>query len=140
MKMNKILLGGLAGTVTILVLSYLTYVILLKDYNTANINQSFMRPVDNQPLWAMLLSYLSIGYLMAIIFSWTNTKGILSGAKVGGFIGLMMAIYCDTTWHFLTTMFLNTGAVFIDIIIGTILSVIGGGVIGLIMGMGKKEV
>lgn len=60
MKINKILLGGLAGTVTILVLSYLTYVILLKDYNAANINQSFMRPVDNQPLWAMLLSYLSI--------------------------------------------------------------------------------
>ena len=139
MKINKILLGGLAGTVTISVLSYLTYVILLKDYIAANYNQSTLRPEDNQPIWAMLLSYLSIGYLLAIIFSWTNTKGILSGAKVGGIIGLMMAVYCDTTWHFLSTMFLNTGAVFIDIIINTILAVIGGGVIGLIMGMGKKE-
>lgn len=123
-----------------MVLSYLTYVILLKDYIAANYNHSFMRPEDNQPLWAMLLSYLSIGYLMAIIFSWTNTKDILSGAKIGGFIGLMMAVYCDATWHFLSTMYMNTGAVFIDIIIGTVLSVIGGGVIGLIMGMGKKEV
>lgn len=140
MKINKILIGGLAGTVAISVLSYLTYVILLKDYIAANYNPSFLRPEANQPLWAMLLSYLSIGYLMAIIFSWTNTKGILSGAKVGGFIGLMMAVYCDTTWHFLSTMFLNTSAVFIDIIIGTILAVIGGGVIGLVMGMGKKEV
>jgi hypothetical protein len=52
----------------------------------------------------------------------------------------MMAVYCDTTWHFLSTMFLNTSAVFIDIIIGTILAVIGGGVIGLVMSMGKKEV
>ena len=139
MKTSKILLGGLAGTITILLLSYLTYVILLKDYLAANMNQSFLRPEDSQPIWAMLLSYLSIGYLMAIIFSWTNTKGILDGAKVGGFIGLMMAIYCDTTWHFLSTIYLNTGAVLVDIVIGTILSVIGGGVIGLVMGMRRNE-
>lgn len=140
MKNNKVLFGGLAGTVTILLLSYLTYVIILKDYILANFNQSFMRPMDNQPLWAMLLSYLSIGFLLAIIFSWTNTKGILPGAKVGGIIGLMMAVYCDTTWHFLTTLYLSNGAVFIDIIIGTLLATIGGGVIGLVMDLGKKEV
>lgn len=139
MKTNKILLGGLAGTVTILVLSYLTYVILLKDYVAANYNQTALRPVDSQPVWAMLLSYLSIGYLLAIIFNWTNTKGFVSGAKIGGIIGLLVAVYCDTTWHFLSTMFLNTNAVFIDIVINTILSVIGGGVIGLVMNIGKRE-
>ena len=140
MQTNKILLGGLAGTVTILVLSWLTYGILLKDFVAANFNQSAVRPMDDQVIWAMILSYLSIGFLLAIIFSWTNTKSIIAGAKVGGIIGLLMAVYCDTTWHFLSTMFLNTSAVFIDIIINTVLATIGGGVIGLVMGLGKKEV
>lgn len=140
MKISKILFGGLAGTVTILVLSWLTYVILLKDFIAANYNQSAMRPMDDQIIWALILSYLSIGFMLAIIFSWTNTKGIIAGAKVGAIIGLLMAIYCDTTWHFLSTMFLNTTAVFVDIIIGTVLATIGGGVIGLVMGLGKKEV
>ncbi|MDP1621131.1 MAG: hypothetical protein Q8M08_02210 [Bacteroidales bacterium] len=139
MEIRKILFGGLAGTVTILVLSWLTYVILLKDYIAANYNQSTMRPLDEQVIWAMLLSYLSIGFLLAIIFSWTKTKGIMAGAKVGGIIGLLVAIYFDTTLHFLSTMFLNTSAVFVDIIVNTVLATIGGGVIAWVMGLGIKE-
>jgi VanZ family protein len=139
MKANKILLGGLAGTVTILLFSWLFYVILLKNYMAANLNQSFMRPMEDQVVWAMILANLGLGFLLAIVCSWTNTKGIIAGLKVGVIIGVLVAVYLDFTWHFLSTMFINTSAVLVDIIVNTVTSAIGGGVIGLIMDTGKKD-
>jgi len=139
MKANKILLSGLAGGVTFFLLGYLIYGVLLKNYTTANFNQSAMRPMEDMIMWAMILSYLASGLLISVVFSWTNTKGIMSGAKVGAIIGVLVSISYDLGMYSTSTMFVKTGAIFVDIIITTLLSAIGGVVVALVMGTGKAK-
>lgn len=139
MKSTKILFGGIAGSVTLFLLGGLIYEVLLKNYVTANFNQSVMRPNEDMIIWAMILSYLGIGFLLSIVFSWSNGNGIMAGAKVGGIIGLLVAIYGDFGMYSMSNMFINTSAVFVDTIISIVISAIGGVVVALVMGIGKKE-
>ena len=139
MKTNKILLGGIAGAVTFFILGWLVYGMLLSDYTTANFNQCAAKPMGEMNWWAMILSNLAFGFLLSIVFIWSNTKGIIAGAKVGGIIGLLIGVSMDFSMYSMSNMFLNLTAVFIDIIVYTVLSAIVGVVIGCVMGTGKKE-
>jgi hypothetical protein len=138
MKTGKILLGGIAGGVTFFLLGWLIYGVLLMDYTTAHYNQCAVRAMEDMVWWAMILSNLTYGLLLSIVFSWSNTKGMLAGAKVGGIIGLMIAVSIDLSIYSMNNMFTNFTAVIVDIIAYTVMSLIGGVVIALVMGTGKK--
>ena len=138
MKTNKILLGGITGGVTFLLLGWLVYGILLMDYMTANYNQCAMRPMEEMIWWAMILSNLAYGFLLSIVFSWSNTTGMMAGAKVAAIIGLLFAVSIDSGFYAMSSMFSNLTAVFVDIIAYTVMTAIGGAIVAWVMGMGKK--
>ncbi|MDO8928650.1 MAG: hypothetical protein Q7W54_06655 [Bacteroidota bacterium] len=137
METNKILLGGLAGGVAFFLLGWLIYGILLMDYSMANFNQCNVRPMEDMVWWAMILANLTSGLLFALIFSWSNTTGILNGAKVGGIIGLLFAVSIDLSFYAMTTTFLKASAILVDIVAYTVMSAIAGAVIAWVMGMKK---
>lgn len=137
MKTNKILLGGLAGGVTFFLLGWLVYGVLLMDYTTANYNQCAMRPMQDMIWWAMILSNLAFGFLLSMIFSWSNTTGIMSGAKVAGIVGLLMSISIDLGFWAMSSMFSNFTAVFVDIVAYSVMSAIAGVAIAWVMSLGK---
>lgn len=139
MNTNKTLLGGLAGGVTFFLLGGLIYGVLLKNFMSENCNQSFMRPMEEMIWWAMILSNLAQGFFLAIIIGWSKDTGLMSGAKMGGIIGLLLGLSIDTGFYAMSTMFLNPTAMLVDIIAVTVMTAIGGAVIGWVMGMGKKE-
>jgi hypothetical protein len=139
MKTNKILLGGLAGGATFFLLGWLVYGILLMDYTKANYNQCAMRPMEDMIWWAIILSNLAFGFLLSILFSWSNTSGIAAGIKVGGIIGLLMGISFDISMYSMSSMFSSLTAVCVDIIVYAILTAITGAVVGLVMGTVKKN-
>jgi len=141
MKTNKILLGGLAGAVTLFLLGWLVYGVLLRDYMTSNTNynQCAAKPMEDMIMWAMILSNLAIGFLISLVFSWSNTTGVMAGAKVAGIIGLLLTIAVDFSVYAMSTTFSNLTTVFIDIIIYTVMFAIGGVVVAWVMGMVKKE-
>ena len=138
MKTNKILLGGITGGVRFFLLGWLIYGVLLMDYLTANYNQCAMRPMQEMIWWALVLSNLALGFLLSIVFSWSNTTGIMAGAKVAAITGLLLSLYLDLSFYAMTSMFSNLTAMFVDIIVFTIMSAITGVVIAWVMGMGKK--
>jgi type IV secretory pathway TrbD component len=138
MKSNKILLGGIAGGVTFFLLGWIIYGVLLMDYTTANYNQCAMRPMQDMIWWALILSNLAFGFLLSIVFSWSNTTGIMAGAKVGAIIGLLLSLSIDLSYYSMSSMFSNFTAVIVDIIVYTIMSAIVGVVVAWVMGMGKK--
>ncbi|HCU17800.1 MAG: hypothetical protein A2X05_16965 [Bacteroidetes bacterium GWE2_41_25] len=138
MKTNKILLGGITGGVSFFLLGWLIYGVLLMDYLTANYNQCAMRPMQEMIWWALVLSNLALGFLLSIVFSWSNTTGIMAGAKVAAITGLLLSLYLDLSFYAMTSMFSNLTAMFVDIIVFTIMSAITGVVIAWVMGMGKK--
>lgn len=62
-----------------------------------------------------------------------------AGIKVGGTIGLLMGIAFDISMYSMSSMFSNLTAVCVDIFVYAILTAITGGVVGLVMGAGKKN-
>lgn len=139
MKANKIILGGIAGGVASFLLGWLVYGVLLMDFWTNSYNHCAERPEEEMVWWALILSNFASGFLLAFIFSWSNTKGWLAGAKIAGIVALFMIIAYDLSFYSMSTMFNSLQVVIIDIIIGTVFTAIIGAVIGLVMGMGKKE-
>ena len=139
MTTNKILLGGLAGAVTLFILKWIVYGVLLIDWITANLNPCIMRPMDDYIIWAMILATFAFGFLLSLIFSWSNTTGMAKGAKVAGIIGLLYSISVDLTVYGTSTRFISFSPVFVNIIVNTIMWVIAGAVVGWVMGLGKKE-
>ncbi len=139
MKTGKILLGGIAGGLTFFLLGWLVYGMLLMDYTTANSNQCIMRPMEDMIWWAIILSNLTYGLLLSIVFSWSNTKGAMAGARVAAIIGLMICISMDLSFYSMSTVFSNFAAVIVDVIAFTAMSAIVGIVVALVTGIGKKE-
>ena len=129
MQTNKILLGGVAGGVALFLLGWVIYGILLMDYATTNYNQCMNRPNMEMIWWALILSNLAYGVLIAYLFSRTGTTGFIGGAKLGAIIGILLSISIDLGYYSMTTMYNNPSAIVVDIIAYTIYIAITGAVI-----------
>lgn len=138
MKTNKILLGGLAGGLTFFLLGWLVYGVLLSGYMSTHLNQCAAKPMGEMTWWAMILSNLTLGLLISLVFSWSNTQGIKDGAKVAAILGLLMAASFDLSSYSMTNLFNNITALLVDVLTYTVLVTIMGVVIALVMGK-KKE-
>jgi len=138
MKTNKILVGGITGGVTLFLLGWVIYGILLMNYSTANYNQCMNRPMQDMIWWSMIVSNLALGFLLATIFSWSDTTGFMAGAKTAGIIGLLLSVSMDFGYYSMTTMYVNPSVIIVDIIAYTIYLAIAGAIVAWAMGMVKK--
>lgn len=138
MKTNKILAGGIAGGVTLFLLGWLIYGILMMDYATANYNQCMNRPNMQMIWWALILSNLAFGFLLSTLFSWSNITGALAGARAAAIIGLLLGISLDLGYYSMTLMYPNLTVVLVDIITYIVYMAIAGAVTGWVMGLVKK--
>jgi hypothetical protein len=138
MKTKRILLGGLAGGVTFFLLGYVIFGLLLADYAAANINQCAMKSMEEMGWGTLILSNLAFGFILSFVFNWSNTRGSMAGAKVGGIMGLLITIGIDLSMYSMSDWFLNFGVVIVEIVVYAVMMAIGGIVVALVMGM-KKE-
>lgn len=138
MKTNKVLLGGIVGGIAFFFLGWGIYGILMMDYMNENMDQCANRPEGEFIWWAMIVSNLVMGFLYAMIFSWTNTSGFMGGAKLAAIIGFMMGLSMDMSFFSMTVIFGSLTTVIVDVLVWTVLSAIGGGIIGMVMGSGNK--
>jgi hypothetical protein len=88
--------------------------------------------------WAMIVSNLAFGFLLSVVFSWSNTTGIMAGARVGGIIGLLLSGSMDLGMYAMTSMFSSLTPMFVDIMVYSVMSVIAGAFVAAAMGLGKK--
>ncbi len=139
MKTSKLLLGGITGGVVFFLLGWLIFGLLLANFTAENYNQSVMRPMEEMIWWGMILSNLAFGFLVAIVFNWSNTKGAMNGAKVAGILGLVISIGIDSSLYAQSNMFPNFSIAIVDIIATTVMAAISGALVALVMGMGKQE-
>lgn len=139
MNIQKILLGGLAGGAVFFILGYLVYGMLLMDYSKENMNQCMAVEMADMVWWAMIVSNLCWGILLAVIMGWAGKSGLASGAKIGAVVGLLVALFMDLMIHSYTTMFLNMTMIIVDILAFTVISAMVGAAVGLVLGMGGKS-
>lgn len=138
MDTKKITLGGLAGGLTFFLLGWIVYGMLLMNYMKANTNQCFMRPMEEMIWWAIIASNIAWGLFLAVIFSWSNISTAAGGAKAGAIIGFLIVLCYDLQFYSMSTMYSNINIIFVDVLVGTVMSAIGGAVVGTVMGMGRK--
>jgi uncharacterized membrane protein len=136
---TKMLLAALGGAVAFFILGWLVYGILLMGFYESNSvhYEGLMYEMPN--LFMIFIANLSTALLIAYIFDrWANIRTFGGGFMGGMIIGVLFTISFD--FYSLATMnLMNTTAAIVDIIAGTIMSGIVGGVVGFILGAGKKE-
>lgn len=130
---NKTLLGALAGGVALFLLGWVIYGMLLMDYTTANFNQCAANPPDQMIWWAMIVSCLCSGLLLALILSWANKSGAADGAKIGAIVGALIGLSIDLSMFSMSSMFPGLTPLLVDVIAYTVMTAIGGAVVGLVM-------
>jgi len=138
MQTNKILLGGLAGGVALFLLGWIIYGILLMDFASTNYNQCMNRPNMDMIWWALILSNLAFGFLLAFIFSRTGTTGFVGGAKLGAIIGILLSVSIDLGYYSMTTMYVRPSAILVDVAAYIIYIALAGAVVAWVMGLVKK--
>jgi hypothetical protein len=138
MNTKKIVFGGIAGGVAFFFLGWLIYGILLMNYMTANTNQCMAKSMEQMVWWSLILSNFAWGFVLSVIFGWSNTTGWKAGAVRGAIFGLLTSLALDLGFLSMTTMYSNHGAMLADIISTTVMVAIGGAIIAQVMGAVKK--
>ena len=137
MNTNKILKGGIAGGVAFFLLGSVVYGMLLKDFMAANTNSCANRPETEFIWWALVVSNFCWGFILAFIFGWSNVSSVAGAVKMSAIFGLLIGLCFDMLFYSMTTMYSNITMVIVDVLIGTVMNVIGGAIIAAVM-IGKK--
>ncbi len=136
---NKTIIAGVAATVTLLLLGWIVYGMLLRDFLPENLNKSIFRAEADLKWWALIISNLFWGFMLAILLSWANTSGFASGMQRGLLIGFLVAASYDLGLHFMVVYYITRNGLIVDIVVATILSGIAGGVIGMIIDPARSK-
>ncbi len=136
MKTQKLLVGTLIAGVAMFFLGWLVYGILLADFMAANMNSCNSRPMEEMVYWAIFLSNLVSGLLLTLVLNWSNSHTMLSGLKIGAFVGLLIGLSLDLGMYSMTTMFLNPMAIFVDVLCSAVMYGVTGAIAA--MALGKK--
>ena len=136
----RVLLATVVGAVTIFLLGYLFFGILLAPYTTAGeIPYSGLRKVPPDML-LLILKNIVQAFLLVYIFEYlAGIRTFLGGMKAGA--AIMFLITLSLNLSLLSIMNLHTGYTpnILDLAGETVRTALGGGVIGAILGYGHKD-
>jgi hypothetical protein len=134
MNTTKLLLGTLAGGITYFILGWVTYGMIF--------GETFAPPEavakTSMVMWSMALSCLIWGLLITVVCGrWAGAKTFAGGATVGAIIGLLVSGAVDFSMYSMFN-FMTLPGTLGDMALNAVLSGITGGVIGIVLGSGKK--
>lgn len=117
---------------------WVVFGILLMDFYAANTIQyeGLMKEMPN--ILLIFISQLLTGFLFAYIFEkWAGYRTFGKGFQGGLIIGFLIIVAFDL--YFLAGFHLfNVKLIVFDIILNTIFYALAGGIVGLVLGAGKK--
>ena len=118
--MNKNFLGsGLITSIINLLLNAAAYVFILKEFYRLHpaISPEFMKQLHRQPDqligWAMVITSLSMGFLITIGIKWSGARTFSSGLKYGFIIALLFwgsvnfGLYASSNFFSQATVFVD---------------------------------
>jgi hypothetical protein len=135
MNVQKLLVTTLIGGVFAFFFGWLVFGIIFKDSMPTGM-AGVLRPEADMVMWAMILSNLLWGLLLAYIFiEWAHVSDWMGGLKAGALLGLLIAASYDTGFYAMTTLFSLK-----DIIMDAVLNTFFVGIMGAVVGwwLGRK--
>ena len=143
--MNKrFFLSGLVTTVISLVLHALAYIVILKDFFRSHpaVSEEFAkqlsRPLDQLIVWAMVVTSVSMGFLITLVMKWSGAKTFVSGLQYGFLIALLFwgsvnfGLYASSN-------FFSQASVFVDYACSVTAMTISAAVAAWMLGRGKTN-
>ena len=137
---KKILLATIVGGVTGFILGFLIYGMLLMSFFEANSNH-YEGLMKNPPdIWGYAAGNLLWAWLYSYIFSrWANISTFGKGLSAAITIAIPVSLAFDLYMYAGMNLYKGVGIIFVDVIAGTVISTIMGGVVGAMLGMGNKK-
>ena len=136
---TKTLLAGLVGGVIAFFLGWLIYDFLLKSMMEGHCNADMMKKEEEMIMWSMIVGNLAWGFTMALVLSWANSKTFMDGLTKGAIFGVVLGVAYDFGLYGMANWYNDMTGVILDIIAGTIMSCVIGGVVGWMYGRGNAE-
>ncbi len=136
---KKFFLTGFITTVVNLLLHTAAYIFILKDVFRSfppvseEFSNQLTRPLDQLIVWAMVVTSLSMGFLITLVMKWAGTNNFVSGLKNGFVFSLLFwgsvnfGLYASSN-HFSQT------AVFVDYACSVTIMTIASAVAAWILG------
>ena len=139
MDIKKLFLGGIAGGVAFFLLGWLIYGMLLMNFMADHTGTAvnLMRPEGDMLFLYLVIGNLAQGFLIAYILLKGNVNTMAGGIVTGAIVGLLSAVSIDCITYATSTTISKT-AMAADVAAATVMTAIVGGIVGMVLGMGKK--
>lgn len=132
MDLKKLLLATLAGGITLFVLGFLLYGMLLENYFQGQMTSGVMK--EEPDMVFLALGNLFAALLLVYIFmKWAAISTFRTGLEAGAIIGLLVSLMWDLTMYAVADMSTLQGAL-VDALVYTVMFAVAGGVIGWVLG------
>lgn len=120
MKWTKVLFVGVMTGIFAFFFGWLVFGILFPDYMETSV-EGFEKAEGEMVWWAMIVSNLFMGLLLAYIFiRWASISTWWTGFKAALMIGFLITVSYDTGMYSMTNFFGSISSLLIDIVINTI--------------------
>lgn len=133
METKRIIVGTLVGGVTMFLLGWLIYGVLLMSYMEQFCDNSNARPEDQMVWGAMIASNLIWALLISTLLSWSGMMSAMGGAKLGAVLGLLAGLGFDLSMYAMSTMIKSLTFVVVDCLAFSVMFALTGAVIGWVM-------
>jgi len=136
---TKLFLAAIGGAVASFLLGWLVFGMLLADFFKTNTIVYEGLTKEPPVLWAVFLGGLCSTTLLAWIFSKMGITSFMKGATTALWIGFLL-----TAWYYLSMYaFMNlftSKLMLTELVVESLFTAVIGGIVGAILGMGKKPV
>ena len=141
---KKFFVSGLITTVVNLLLHAVTYIFILKGVYRSYpaVSEEFMKKLHRQPdqliVWAMVVTSLSMGFIITIVMKWAGANTFTSGLKYG-FVFSLLFWGSVNFGLYASSNFFSTTSVFIDYACSVTIMTIAAAVAAWLLGKAKTK-
>lgn len=133
MSTRQFALATVAGWITLFLLGFVIYGVLLTSFFAANAGSATGTERDPPFFWSIALGELGLAAALTIVLGkWAKVAGASNGFLVGATLGFLMAVSYDFTMYGTSNM-LNLTATVADVAVATIRTGLGGAVAGAVL-------
>ena len=133
---KSVLLATVAGAITLFVLGYLIWGILLGPYFAANEIQYAGLSKQPPSLILLFLSNIVLAFLIAFIFcKWAAIRTFVTGLAGATLIGFLIHAGIELSVVGYSNLYKEVIPVIVDVLVETARTSVAGGVIGAVLGM-----
>lgn len=139
MDIKKLFIGGIVGGIVFFGLGYLIYGNLLTGFMQKHPGTAtgVDRAMEDLQFLYLIIGNMAMGFLLSYIFVKSNVNSMGSGFVTAGIVGALVSVGVDCMMY-ATTNVISKTAMAADVAATTVMCAITGGIVGMIMGMGKK--